>query len=110
MKEITDYFGRDIVFIRMPTQSELYPDVKMNLGRTYARMALAEILPPSVERVLSLDSDTLILDSIEEMYHSEFTDSEYVGGVLDCLGSAMQNKVLHAPSDMNYCTGNQGCV
>lgn len=28
----------------MPSQNEVYPDVTINLGRTYARMVLGEIL------------------------------------------------------------------
>lgn len=50
----------------------MYPEVKYDLGHTYARMALAEILPSNVDRVLSLDSDTLVLDSIQEMYNTAF--------------------------------------
>ena len=103
LNSIADKFDRKIVYIPMPTQEEVYPGVKVNLGRTYARMALGEILPETIDRVLSLDSDTLVVDSIEEMYNTEFSEDEYVAGVYDCLGSAMQNKVLHAPSDIKYC-------
>ncbi len=103
LKEITDRYERKIVFIRMPTQEECYPGVKINLGRTYARMALGEILPSDVDRVLSLDSDTLVVDSIDEMYHTHLNDEQYVAGVYDCLGQAMQRKVLHAADDLYYC-------
>lgn len=101
--EITNRFNRQLVFIRMPKQEEVYPGVKANLGRTYARMALGEILPESVDRVLSLDSDTLVVDSIEEMYNIEFSEDEFVAGVYDCVGRAIQDKVLHGPKDMKYC-------
>ena len=67
----------------MPKQEEVYPGVKANLGRTYARMALGEILPENVDRVLSLDSDTLVVDSIREMYNTEFSENEFVAGVYD---------------------------
>ncbi|MDD6489422.1 MAG: glycosyltransferase family 8 protein [Clostridia bacterium] len=103
LREITDKFNRELIFIKMPTQEEVYPGVKMNLGRTYARMALGEILPESVDRVLSLDSDTLIMDSISEMYNTQFSDNEYVAGVYDCVGRAIQDKVLHGPKDLKYC-------
>lgn len=101
--EITTRFNRQLVFIRMPKQEEVYPGVKANLGRTYARMALAEILPESVDRVLSLDSDTLVVDSIQKMYNTEFSEDEFVAGVYDCVGRAIQDKVLHGPKDMKYC-------
>lgn len=100
---ITDRYGRFIKFIRMPSQEECYPGVAINLGRTYARMALGEILPESVDRVLSLDSDTLVVDSLKEMYSTEFEDNQYVAGVYDCLGRAIQTRVLKAKDDLLYC-------
>lgn len=42
--DILNRFHRNIFFIRMPSQNEVYPDVTINLGRTYARMVLGEIL------------------------------------------------------------------
>lgn len=100
---VVEKYSREIVFIPMPSQKELYPEVKINLGRTYTRMAIGELLPETVERVLSLDSDTLVLDSLEELYNTEFADNEYVGGVYDCVGSAIQEKILHYDSSMKYC-------
>ncbi len=103
LKNIVDKYHRNLAFIRMPSQEELYPEVKMNLGHTYARMALGEILPKEVNRVLSLDSDTLVLDSIKDMYNTKFSKDEYVAGVLDCVGDAIQSRILHAPKSMKYC-------
>lgn len=103
LDSIAKKYNRKIEYIEMPTQEEVYPGIEFDLGRTYARMALGEILPKNVERVLSLDSDTLIMDSLQEMYDTIFKDEEYVAGVYDCVGSAMQDKVLRAPKDMKYC-------
>ena len=103
LAEIAERYHRNIHFIRMPSQEEIYPGVLINLGRTYCRMALGEILPDSVDRVLSLDCDTLIMDSIESMYHVQFESGEYVAGVYDCVGAAIQNKVLRCPKDIKYC-------
>ena len=41
---ILNRFHRNIFFIKMPSQNEVYPNVTINLGRTYERMALGEIL------------------------------------------------------------------
>lgn len=103
LKSVTDKYHRNLVFIKMPSQEEVYPGVTVNLGRTYARMALGEILPRSVDRVLSLDSDTLVMDSLHEVYNVEFAENEYVAGVYDCVGQAIQKKVLHVPDDLAYC-------
>lgn len=103
LRNIVEKYHRTIEFIRMPTQEEVYSGVKINLGRTYARMALGEILPLDVDRVLSLDSDTLVMDSLEELYNVEFTQEEYVAGVFDCVGAVIQRDVLHANDDLDYC-------
>ena len=66
-------------------------------------MALAEILPSNVDRVLSLDSDTLVLDSIQEMYNTAFEKDQIVAGVYDCVGTAIQKRVLQASDSMKYC-------
>ena len=42
--DILNRFHRNIFFIRMPSQNEVYSNVTINLGRTYERMALGEIL------------------------------------------------------------------
>lgn len=102
--DISNRFHRNIFFIRMPSQDEVYPNVTINLGRTYARMALGEILPDNVERVISLDSDTLVVDSLAEMYNTNFEQDEYVAGVYDCVGKAIQKKVLNVDKeDFDYC-------
>ena len=103
LKSITDEFGRDLIFIKMPSQEEVYPGVKENLGHTYARMAIGEILPKNIHRILSLDSDTLVLDSLKEMYEAEFNENEYVAGVFDCVGRAIQKGVLNCSDDIKYC-------
>lgn len=102
--EISNRYNRNIFFIKMPSQNDVYPNVKINLGRTYARMALGEILPDSIDRVLSLDSDTLVVDSIEDMYNTEFEPNQYVAGVYDCVGEAIQKRVLNVQdNDLCYC-------
>lgn len=103
LRKIVDKYNRTLEFIRMPKQEEVYPGIDINLGRTYARMALGEILPHDVERVLSLDSDTLIMDSLEDLYNVNFTEEEYVAGVYDCVGAAMQREILKTNDDLAYC-------
>jgi lipopolysaccharide biosynthesis glycosyltransferase len=94
---------RKITFIKKPDQHEVFPDITQNMGNAFARMAIGELLPQNVNRVLALDCDTLVLDSLKEMYESKFLENEYVAGVYDCIGAAYQKKVLKAPDDMKYC-------
>ena len=68
---MAESYGRNIVFIPLPDPSEFYNDSRFTvrtLGHTYARMILGDIIPESVERIISLDSDTMVLSSIDEYY------------------------------------------
>jgi len=109
LKSITDRFNRSIYFIKMPTQKEVFPNVKINLGRTYCRMVLGELLPQNVDRVLSLDSDTLVMNSLKEMYNTDLGEN-YVAGVYDCVGEAIQKKVLQAVDELQYCNAGMFLV
>lgn len=102
LQEIADQYKRNLIFIRMPSQEETFPGVGMNLGRTYARMILGAILPAEAERVLSCDSDTLFMDNIEDMYNTELGGCG-IAGVYDCVGEAVQKKLLHSDNSMKYC-------
>lgn len=51
---------------------------------SYARLFLAEILPSSIDRVLYLDCDIIINDSLGSLFSIDLTDY-YVAGVLDTL-------------------------
>lgn len=99
---IVSNYDRNLHFIKMPTQKEMFPDVDINLGRTFARMILTKLLPKSVDRVLSLDSDTLVLDNIVDMYNTDFENNSMCG-VYDCLGKAMQEGVLKKGPSLKYC-------
>lgn len=103
IRSITNRYGRELSFIRMPSQEEIYPKATMNLGRTYARMAIGELLPANVDRVLSLDSDTLILDSLQEMYNTPFAENEFVAGVYDCMDRASQKRLPKTDEEIQYC-------
>lgn len=102
LQEIADQYNRNLIFLKMPSQEEAFPGVDMNLGRTYARMILGDILPMEVDRVLSCDSDTLFMDNIESMYHTALEGCG-IAGVYDCVGEAVQKKLLHSDSSMKYC-------
>lgn len=68
----------------------------LNLDRgsiaAYARLFIGSLLPEEVEKVLYLDCDTLIRESLEELYNTDV--SPYVvGGVRDAF-SVMNKKVF----------------
>lgn len=102
LNSIAIEFNRTIVYIPMPKVKDVYPDVDMDLGHTFTRMVLGRLLPQNIHRVLSLDSDTVIMDSLQELYDTDL-GSNCIGGVYDCVGKAIQKDFLHADDDIDYC-------
>ena len=98
-------YSRRVVFIPLPNASEFYGDERFNLkslGHTYARMILGDIIPEDVERIISLDSDTMVLGKIDELWNTEMGDSP-IAGVDDCMGKVALVKTQHLPADCAHC-------
>lgn len=49
---------------------------------TFARLFLADIMPKNIEKVLYLDADTLVLNSLDELFEIDLKEN-FVGGVVD---------------------------
>lgn len=91
LKRIADQYGRTIEFMPMPDWSEklntrIQSCKKGWLGFGFNRLFLTEYIPESVDRVLYLDSDTVIESSLTELWNTDMTDC-YLAGVDDCLSA-----------------------
>lgn len=56
----------------------------LNNPLNYARSYLAELLKPCVERVIYLDSDTIVVDDIEKLWRVSLTGSRVIGAPEYC--------------------------
>lgn len=102
---IANRYSRQVVFIPLPNAFDFYGDDRFNLaslGHTYARMILGDIIPESVERLISLDSDTMVLGKIDELWNMEMGDHP-IAGVDDCMGKVALVKTQHLPADCVHC-------
>lgn len=66
---------------------------------TWARLWVAEFFAPEVERVLYLDGDTVIVDSIAPLWHSDLEGA--LLGAVDIPGSVAAER-LGLPADRGY--------
>lgn len=105
IQDMTKQYSRNVCFIPLPNPSEFYQDERFtikSLGHTYARMILGEIIPSSVERIISLDSDTMVLDKVDELWNTDL--KEYpIAGVDDCMGKVALVKTQHLKEDSTHC-------
>lgn len=84
---VEDDYNRKLTFLKMPMADECFDykfKTKYYMGRTYLRLCLDKYLPANVEKVLCLDSDTLILGDLSEIWNVELGEN-ILAGVADCL-------------------------
>ncbi|MBO5163341.1 MAG: glycosyltransferase family 8 protein [Ruminococcus sp.] len=106
LRKIAERYGRTIEFVPMPNWSERL-NIKLSttkkgwLGFGYNRLFITELVPDDVDRVLYLDSDTLIEGDLTKLWNIDFKDN-YIAGVDDCL-SRRYAKLVDLPENGTYC-------
>lgn len=77
-------------------------EVKLHITQaTYYRLFLTEILPENIEKVLYLDGDIVVTESLSELWNTEMDDYA-VGGVTDMSEVIQEYSRLGYPSDCGY--------
>lgn len=104
--KMVNNYAAEIEFIDMPNWSEkfninLSTTLKRWLGFGYNRLFITELLPHDVDRVIYLDSDTIIEGSLDELWNLDM-EKYYMAGVDDCL-SKRYRKMVHLNDNGVYC-------
>jgi len=108
LNRLAAQYGRELHLIPLPDPSEFFGDPRFtirSLGHTYARMILGDILPEDMERVISLDSDTLALGPVDALWKLNLLEHP-IAGVDDCMGRVALVKTQHLKPDAVH--GNAG--
>ena len=88
LKELVELYQRNILFIDFEKYKK-YLNLNMQWQisiSSYARLFVASMLPENVDKVLYFDCDTLIDDSLNELWNQDINDF-YVAGVCDTVPS-----------------------
>ena len=109
--KIANKYERKIYFIPMPDiNSKWHLNLKMIkdewLFDSYVRLFLDDILPVSVERVLYLDGDVLITDSLQELWHIDL-QGKCAAAVTDSIGESYY-EMFRLSKNARYC--NSGVI
>ena len=71
IKELADHFGKQVVLLNMPDLCRL-TDAQLDVGRyamsMFSRLCVGSLLPDSVKRIVYLDCDTLIMDTLRPLW------------------------------------------
>lgn len=105
ISQMAEQYGRNVHFIPLPNPSAFYRDPRFTiktLGHTYARMILGDVIPKTVERIISLDSDTMVLGKVDELWNTDMKGHP-IAGVDDCMGRVALVKTQHLKPDSIHC-------
>lgn len=110
IKCIADVYGQQVVFYKMDeSRFSSFPigreGQNTHVGATYAtyyRLFLTEVLPPDVNRVIYLDGDIVVMDSLSELWNLDM-QGKAIAAVPDSYNNRPDpyNR-LHYPQSMGY--------
>ena len=108
---ISKKYGRKLYFIPMPDINQVerlkLKQVKKKwIFDSYCRLFLDDLLPKSVDKVLYLDSDVLVTDSLEKLWNTDL-NNHVAAGVKDCFNKKYY-KLLGLKKNAHYC--NSGVI
>jgi lipopolysaccharide biosynthesis glycosyltransferase len=91
---IARHFGREIHWIDFEQyKSRLILNMEWDISLSaYARLFLAEMLPSTCERVLYLDCDTIVCESLRTLWETDL-NGKPVAGVMDLIPAEFKKRV-----------------
>ncbi len=99
--EVVNNYGRQISFVPMPDMKELTGqeiDTRRWNISTFGRLYMASALPETVHKVLNIDCDTIIVDSIEPLWNTDMSGKVF-GGMLECINDRYRRNVGKTSGD-----------
>lgn len=95
LKGIADSFGRNLCFVQMPDLKKMTGQ-EIETGRwnisTFGRLYMASALPETVHKVLNIDCDTIITDSIEPLWATDLAGKIF-GGMCECINDRYRRNI-----------------
>lgn len=109
---LAERFGREVTFAAMPDPVEFFGDQNFsiqNVGHTFARLILGDLLPKEWKKVICLDSDMLVLGSLKELWSTDIS-AYYIAGVENGVGDKVMTRMLGVKPGTLYCNSGLGYV
>ena len=105
-------YGRFLKFIPAPDPSDFFHfrfQSRYQMGHSYMRMCVGSLLPNDVEKLLILDSDTLVCGNLKELWNIDLCN-HILAGVADCVNvKAFKHRFLLDDDDI-YCNAGMFLV
>lgn len=98
-------YSRNIAYVDAPDPSEFFQfpfKSRYQMGHSYMRMCIGSLVPESVDRLLCLDSDTLVTGSLARLWQTDL-NGKILAGVADCVNLKAFRKQFMLSEDDVYC-------
>lgn len=105
-------YGRKIFYLPAPNPSEFFQfpfKSRYQMGHSYMRMCIGSLLPDNIDRLLCLDSDTLVPQNIKEFWEMDMGDN-VLAGVADCVNVKAFKHQFMLDDDDIYCNAGMFLV
>ncbi len=93
--QVADEYGRKMFFVHMPDIKSLTGQAidtrRWNIS-TFGRLYMSSALPDTVHKVLNIDCDTIITDSIEPLWNIDLSGKVF-GGMCECMNDRYRRNV-----------------
>lgn len=93
--QVAEKYFRKLSFVPMPDMEEMTGQTidtrRWNIS-TFGRLYMASVLPETVHKVLNIDCDTIIVDSIESLWNIDLTGKVF-GGMLECMNDRYRRNI-----------------
>ena len=94
-------FNRQITFVNMPNFDQI-KKLNLDTGRwnisTFGRLFMAQALPDYVDKALNIDCDTIINDSLNDLWNVDLTNKVFAG-VNECISGRYRRNLGKQNSD-----------
>lgn len=100
---ISEEYNSNLIFIKpkMEELTNLNSEISSRLPlSTFSRLFLDKLLPHSIDKVIYMDCDILVLDSIKNMYNNNLKDY-FCAGVIEQVQPAIKKQIKFKEKD-NY--------
>lgn len=95
LRQIAQRYDRPLQFVPMPDLEGMIGQ-KIDTRRwnisTFGRLYMAGVLPETVHKVVNIDCDTIVEDSLEPLWAIDLTD-KVVGGMLECINDRYRRNI-----------------
>lgn len=103
---VAQFPNAKLIFIPFKSwKDKLKLDMQWNISiSSYARLFMASMLPENLEQVLYLDCDTIVCDSLKELWNTKL-DGFVLGAVQDNIGNQTKEAVGMSPEKKYFNSG-----